>query len=1164
MTPGALPKLSEKSPLDLNALDEPSPDIFRLGSADDAVIDVINRNAAFDNWFGLYRLGPRGEILEPQLFDPRALEAPIRLSDIYDQTTLAETDKFGVFLVADGGERNARALLHDDLRFVSPNSADRVANFDEATEPLLLEATNGQATSPVRGNIFHALAPEIDGTRPLNIGGAQQAVAGILKTDSRTGVIETDGETDLFRLKTKIGAEYLITLRGEGGRALHDPSLALLDSSGTYFADGGDGRVAEVAFGGPAEIIFIEAAANAFDETGSYELSVTLVDDLPEGPGATASLHLGDGGILGVVSRPHDRDWYRLKLDGAVDYRVELQGASSAGGTLEDPLLALYDAAGHVIATDDDSGVDLDSQLVFTAPESGTYFLEAGAFDQGIGSYRIVAAQAGRDVPGDISTNAELAPQAPISGTIAPGADEDWYRLQVDSDFAYEIELRSLDQGDDPLDPLLEVRDVRGGLIAENDDFGDSTLDSLIDYLPETDGEVFVVAKSFGGTTGSYSLTAFLIDAVADGPDTRRGIEPDTTITGIIDTSFDEDWYRIELDPISRYRFDLTGNPDSRTGPLSDPLLELRDIDGNLVRLDDDSGDGLAARIDFATEGLGGTYYLVARGFDGEFGGYSLSVEAIRNSAPLVASPGDKVATRDDGTPRTPFEVFSGAEPMAIGDDLGALVVAFEDVPVEKGDRDFNDLLLSIELVDRPKDRPEILRTFEGPTGSDPATPIPADPTIAVGTEHVLVGVNNRIAWYDKSGGQEGGLTLQSFFDELSPENAPFDPKVLYDPFADRYVVLAVDLRGFDEFADDPSDDGSRLLLAISDDGNPNGHWYRQAVDGLEIIDGKNHWADFPAIAVGDDAIFITANMFTFDGAGFGGSRVWIGDKEPLYEGGHSSFARFDPIDLAGNDALSVTLQPSEFLSTTPSGADMYLASLSGIEDDDGNQVVQIITIDDALGATDPTFETQFVGIDEIGGSTDDAPQPEVTSRIDVGDQRALEAVWDDGQLYVTGTAQPTSGEDAFQSTAFWFQVDTSDPSRFHLVDQGGVGGNEIGFAVRTSYPSIAVNEAGALAIGFAASGPELFPGAYATMRNSDDPPGTVRDSTTIREGEAGIDFDAFALTNRWGDYSGTATDPVDGSFWSFNLFAPEGDDPFDQWATAIGQYRLPDDDMLV
>ena len=55
---------------------------------------------------------------------------------------------------------------------------------------------------------------------------------------------------------------------------------------------------------------------------------------------------------------------------------------------MNDPYLRLYDANGNKLDEDDDGGNGSESSLIYTAPESSTYYLSAGSnTDDGYGSY---------------------------------------------------------------------------------------------------------------------------------------------------------------------------------------------------------------------------------------------------------------------------------------------------------------------------------------------------------------------------------------------------------------------------------------------------------------------------------------------------------------------------------------------------------------------------------------------------------------------------------------------------------------------------------------------------------------------------------------------------------------------------------------------------------
>src|SRR5204863_7219791 len=104
------------------------------------------------------------------------------------------------------------------------------------------------------------------------------------------------------------------------------------------------------------------------------------------------------------------------------------------------------------------------------------------------------------------------------------------------------------------------------------------------------------------------------------------------------------------------------------------------------------------------------------------------------------------------------------------------------------------------------------------------------------------------------------------------------DPKVIYDQHADRFVVVMLDQVD----TGGTSGNSSHILVAVSDDSDPNGNWCFKSIDSQLKFGGKFHWTDYPGLAVDDKAIYITGNQFTFqvDGGDFSGSRLWIVHKD--------------------------------------------------------------------------------------------------------------------------------------------------------------------------------------------------------------------------------------------------------------------------------------------
>ena len=446
---------------------------------------------------------------------------------------------------------------------------------------------------------------------------------------------------------------------------------------------------------------------------------------------------------------------------------------------------------------------------------------------------------------------------------------------------------------------------------------------------------------------------------------------------------------------------------------------------------------------------------------------------------------------------------------------------------------------------------------------------IPPDPMGAAGSNHVVAVVNSSIRWHTKAGvqqynnrlGKNSSTSTGSFFAPLSPVNGTFDPKVIYDQHAGRFVVVTLERQ---DTASGAPTNTSRILLAVSDDNDPNGTWYYTAINS-KITIGSDAWADYPGFAVDEEAIYVTANMFSFGASGtYLGTRLWIIKKTEFYTNGVAVVTVHDPFASVGLGNAG-TLQPAQVYGAgvgTTNGTFLVNGGwTSGASD-----LLAVIRVDSPLAS--PTFNNQFIDagdIDNTGAAYPNAPQLGSANLINTGDRRVQRAVWRNNKLYTVNTVVPPSGADAGQVTAHWFVISTTNVASLTLLDQGNVGGEDIAANTHTFYPNIAVDAGDNIGIGFAASGTNIYPGAYYTGRQTTNSAGTLQPSGALKVGDDYY-YRAFGGSrNRWGDYSGIAIDPSDDlTFWLFNEYAMTrgtvlGSFPTEdgRWATQWGSFRF-------
>ena len=485
---------------------------------------------------------------------------------------------------------------------------------------------------------------------------------------------------------------------------------------------------------------------------------------------------------------------------------------------------------------------------------------------------------------------------------------------------------------------------------------------------------------------------------------------------------------------------------------------------------------------------------------------------------------------------------------------------------------------------------PALVTTFAGPDFDDNPIVngegrIPPDPKGAVGQNHAVATVNEILEVRQKDGTLDGQIALDDFLEDLSytPLAFTFDPKVTYDSFEDRFVVLVLGVS--DQDLDGTPTDESSIFIAVSDDGDPNGTWCStEIVSKIDIGGSVFTWADYPGLVVDEEAVYVTASLFEFyPSLAFGGIRLWAIDKGMiggLYDCDAADVHLFNPY---GGTALDqqASLQPAAVAGIAPAGTGTFLIGYSGTTLDTGadgtkSEFQQVIRVDDPLGSA--TFTKDFVdlgNIEDLSGAPElpNASQSGSAVSIETNDRSTLAGFWRGNSLYTAQSINPTgtvfAGNNG-QATAYWVEIDTTDLNNLALADHGVIGGEDIATGTHTFFPSISSVIGGYVAIGFAASGPSIHPGAYFTWRSSEDNAGSNRGSIVLHVGE-----DVYVRTrqgdddpNRWGDWSDTILDPSEpGCFWLFNQYAMTqgsatntgngGAAESGRWATEWGQFCI-------
>src|SRR4051812_27075046 len=277
--------------------------------------------------------------------------------------------------------------------------------------------------------------------------------------------------------------------------------------------------------------------------------AVTIVtsDEAGDGIGlapGNPTINVGDPSTIGTINTIGDQDFYAIHLDAGTLYQIGLYGYSAGpnAAPLPDAYIELYDSSGHLIDAADGGGETpggqaegTDALLTVKVDTSGTYYINARAFDQN-------DANGGTgDGVGDYDLFARISTYTPYYDTNSPLYSIDW-GTQVNK---MHQSVRNPDGNEGPRDTgnpqgTLNYSDATSlQALATAQGKGDITGKNVITVYFAHTGEVYVdddpttpgttetnVAKGFAAweisayeyAFAAYEKVADIVYLVVDGP----------------------------------------------------------------------------------------------------------------------------------------------------------------------------------------------------------------------------------------------------------------------------------------------------------------------------------------------------------------------------------------------------------------------------------------------------------------------------------------------------------------------------------------------------------------------------------------------------------------------------------------------------------------------
>jgi len=404
-------------------------------------------------------------------------------------------------------------------------------------------------------------------------------------------------------------------------------------------------------------------------------------------------------------------------------------------------------------------------------------------------------------------------------------------------------------------------------------------------------------------------------------------------------------------------------------------------------------------------------------------------------------------------------------------------------------------------------------RTLSSGTTIDITGGIPNDNTMAVSNQGILLaGINSLIYAYDLDADSAlfpGNLTisLRTIAGGGGVEDYYFDPKIIYDEQADRFILVFLKNA-------DPQTNG--YIVAFSSTSNPADDWNTYFITGNPL--NNDRWTDFPAISLVNNTLYITGNLI-IDTAptwqeGFDGSVIW---QIPI-QAGYDGDTEIAPVlysDIRYNGRFIRNLhavqgargQATEAYFMSNRNFDIQNDTLFLLhlrEDENGDTLLDI-----KLDKTDTPY-----GMPPNGRQGDTDPE-DPTTGLQTNDARVLGALLHEGEIrFVANTLNTSTG---FSSVYFGKVENPESEPKI----TGQIIGNEV---LDYGYPNLAFsgneNCDTEWLIGFNYTSPDSFPGIACVYVDNN---GNISEPTVLKSGENNVDRLSGGY-ERWGDYFGMQT----------------------------------------
>ena len=343
--------------------------------------------------------------------------------------------------------------------------------------------------------------------------------------------------------------------------------------------------------------------------------------------------------------------------------------------------------------------------------------------------------------------------------------------------------------------------------------------------------------------------------------------------------------------------------------------------------------------------------------------------------------------------------------------------------------------------------------------------------------------------------------SLAAFTTPINSKHQEFDPKVMYDPKSDKFVILC--LVGF-------VDTTSKIIVGFSQTNDPNGNWNLYELPGNPL--NNNLWSDYPMIGMTEKELFLSVNLLYNDSSwqtGFVETLVWQMKKADGYTG--SSLTSFLHSNIKFNGKAIRNLCPAKGGSKLY-GPNMYFVSNRNLASQ--NDSVFLVNITDTIGASTNTVTVKVLTSNQPYFFPPDGRQTVASQSLATNDCRNLGAFYENNKIQYVHNTNNTANN---QVSIYYGIID--NPQSAAPTTTGYIIPNDtMDFAYPNSSYAGKSSPDNTSIINFNHSSNKVFPGCSALQA---DGAGNFSPVLRVQNGATFVNLLTGNL-ERWGDYSGS------------------------------------------